>query len=60
MKKSYIIPAIEISLAEVEQIIAASVKHIDGDSGLGIGEGDTPDVADVNAAYGDDWDDEDW
>ena len=47
-KKSYIVPATEVSLAEVEQIIAASVQHVGGDAtDLGIGTGETPTDADV-------------
>ena len=40
VKKTYIIPAIEVSLAEAEQIIAASgtITGIGGDSGLGISD----------------------
>lgn len=34
VKKTYIIPAIEVSLAEAEQIIAASITHVGGDSGI--------------------------
>jgi len=47
MKKSYIIPSIEVSLAEVEQIIAASITGVGGDSGLEINTGEVPDEGDV-------------
>ena len=47
MKKTYIIPVTEVSFAEAEQIIAASITEIGGDSGLKRGEGDTPDNADA-------------
>ena len=47
MKKAYINPAIEVSLAEVEQIIAASITKVGGDADLEIGSGETPGEADV-------------
>ena len=47
MKKAYINPAIEVSLAEVEQIIAASITKVGGDADLQIGTGETPNDADV-------------
>ena len=58
VKKSYIIPSIEVSFAEVEQIIAASVMNIDGDTNLGLGNGEIPDEADVRELDDDflDWD----
>ena len=56
MEKKYIIPAIEVSLAEVEQIIAASITGIGGDSGLGMNTGETPDEGNVKESdfFGDD------
>ena len=47
MKKTYIIPATEISQGIVEEMIAASITEIGGDSGLELGEGEVPDDADV-------------
>ncbi|MBO7068263.1 MAG: hypothetical protein J6W52_06240 [Bacteroidaceae bacterium] len=47
MKKTYIIPATEISHGIVEEMIAASITNIGGDSDLKLGEGDIPDEADV-------------
>ena len=47
VKKTYIIPAVEVSFAEAEQIIAASITNIGGDSGLEINTGETPDEGDV-------------
>ena len=41
-KKTYIIPMIEVSLAEAVQVIAASITNIDGDSGLGMNTGEVP------------------
>ena len=47
VKKTYIIPATEVSFAEVEEIIAASITNVGGDSGIGMGTGETPNTADV-------------
>ena len=60
MKKTYINPMIEVSLAEVEQIIAASITDIAGNSDLGLGDGEIPDEADVKGddnldTWGSDW-----
>ena len=57
MKKTYIIPATEISQGVVEEMIAASITGIGGDSGLGLGDDDIPDYADVREF---DEDDLDW
>ena len=56
IKKTYIIPTIGVSLAEVEQIIAASITGIGGDSGLEINTGEIPDEGDVKEFdfFGDD------
>ena len=47
MKKTYIIPVTEVSFAEAEQIIAASITKIGGDADLGINTGEVPDEGDV-------------
>lgn len=47
MKKTYIIPATEISQGIIEEMIAASITGIGGDSGLELGEGNAPEDADV-------------
>ena len=47
MKKTYNIPAVEVSFAEAEQIIAASITNIGGDADLKINTGDTPEEGDV-------------
>ena len=52
MKKTYIIPATEVNPAVVEEMIAASIAKVGGDSGLGIGEGDAPADADVKESDG--------
>ena len=47
MKKTYIFPATPVESAVAEQMIAASVTNIGGDSKLGFGDGDVPSDADV-------------
>ena len=56
MKKVYIIPTIEVSLAEAVQVIAASITDIGGDSGLGKNTGEVPKEGDVKEFdfFGDD------
>ena len=54
MKKTYIIPATKVESTVVEEMIAYSITNIDGDSGLPIGDGETPDDADVKE-FGDDF-----
>ena len=58
MKKTYIIPATKVESTVVEEMIAASITGIGGDSDLGLGKGDAPDDADVKAFFDDDLDDE--
>lgn len=53
MKKTYISPALELMQAEVQQMLAASITNVGGDSGIELGTGDTPVEADVK---GEDWD----
>ena len=47
MKRTYIIPATEVSSAVAEQIIAASITTIDGDADLKINTGEIPDEGDA-------------
>ena len=47
MKKTYIIPAIEVTPVVAEQMIAASITKVDGNSGLELGDGEVPGEADV-------------
>lgn len=56
MKKTYIIPATEISQGIVEEMIAASITAITGDSELYINTGETPEEGDVKEFnfFGDD------
>lgn len=62
MKKTYIIPAMVVVPFIATQVIAGanSITKIGGDSGLEIGEGEIPDVADVKLydSNHDIWDDE--
>ena len=58
MKKTYIIPVIEISLGVVEQMIASSITHIEGESNLPIGTGEIPTDADVKESDDNFWDGE--
>ena len=46
MKKTYIIPATKVESAVAEQMIAASITNIGGDSGLGFSD-NVPDEGDV-------------
>ena len=59
MKKTYIIPAMDVTLVVAGQMIAASITKVDGDSGIGIGTGETPTDADVKGNSYNVWDD-DW
>ena len=54
VKKTYIIPATKVEYADVEQMIAASITGVSGDSNLPIGSGTAPDDADVKELG--DWD----
>ena len=54
-KKTYISPAIKNETAlETESMIAASITDVGGDSGIGIGTGETPTNADTKESV--DWD----
>ena len=50
MKKTYIIPTLSEHNVQTEMLIAASITSVGGNSGLGMGEGDTPTDADVKDA----------
>lgn len=47
MKKTYIIPALSEHNVQTEMLIAASITSVGGNSGIGMGEGETPTEADV-------------
>ena len=51
MKKTYIAPELYMQLIQAEQMIAASITNVGGDSGIQIGEGDTPTEADVKGNF---------
>ena len=52
MKKIYIIPATKVEAAVIEEMIASSITSVGGNSGLGLGDGDAPDVADTKESDG--------
>ena len=58
MKKTYIIPVAESISFEVESMIANSIKSVAGNSGITVGEGETPTTADVktNTVEWEKWD----
>jgi hypothetical protein len=47
MKKIYIIPATKVEAAVIEEMIASSITEVGGNSGLGLGDGETPGEADT-------------
>ena len=54
MKKTYIIPALHVQRVQAEQMIAASITSVGGNSGIGQGTGETPTEADTKGNfYGD-------
>lgn len=58
MKKTYLIPVTEISQGVAEQMIAASITNISGDSDLPIGTDEVPSEADVKESGNSFWDGE--
>ena len=61
MKKDYISPEVNVTYVEAYNMIAASVTDVAGDSGIEMGEGEAPDVADakqnLNAVQWESWED---
>ena len=51
MKKTYIIPALHVQRVQAEQMIAASITKVGGDSGIGKGEGEVPPEADTKGNF---------
>ena len=51
MKKTYISPAMDVTYMVAEQMIANSITKVGGDSGIGIGTGETPTDADVKGNF---------
>ena len=47
MKKNYISPVVSELVLATQQLLANSITGVGGDSGIGIGEGETPEEADV-------------
>jgi len=47
MKKTYIIPSVEVTYVVAEQMVAASITSVGGDANIEIGTGETPEEADV-------------
>ena len=57
MKKTYISPAMDVTLVVAGQMIAASITGVEGP--IGLGEGEAPEEADVKGNSYNVWDD-DW
>lgn len=51
MKKTYISPAMDVTYMVAEQMIANSITNVGGNSGIGIGTGETPGEADVKGNF---------
>ena len=51
MKKTYISPAMDVTYMVAEQMIANSITNVGGNSGIGIGTGETPTDADVKGNF---------
>ena len=51
MKKTYIAPALDVQFVQMEQMIAASITTVGGTSGIDLGDGETPTVADVKGSF---------
>ena len=50
MKKSYLQPETEVLNVNVVEMLAGSITKVDGDSGVGLGEGEAPTTADVKSS----------
>ena len=55
--KVYITPALYVECVEEEQVIAASVTGIGGDSGLGLADKDVPAPGEADTKVAGDWTD---
>ena len=51
MKKTYIAPELYMQLIQAEQMIAASITAVGGNSGIDMGTGETPAEADVKGNF---------
>jgi hypothetical protein len=47
MKKTYMTPALEVQYVQFEQMIALSITGVGGNSGIKLGDEETPEEADV-------------
>ena len=47
MKKTYISPAMDVTRVIAEQMIAASIANVGGNSDIQLGDGETPTTADA-------------
>ena len=47
MKKTYITPVTDICQMDAEQMVAASIKTVEGDANIDLGTGEIPTEADV-------------
>lgn len=50
MKKTYITPVTDICQMDAEQMVAASITSVGGNSGIEMGDDDTPTEADIKEA----------
>lgn len=50
MKKTYITPVTDICQMDAEQMVAASITEVGGNSGIEMGTGETPEEADIKEA----------
>ena len=58
MKKTYLSPSTTITNVELQLLNNTSIKGVGGDSGIGMGSGDTPGTAGSRRRRRNDWDDE--
>ena len=56
MKKTYIIPTTEVTFVVADQMIANSITDVGGNSGIGLGDGEVPEEADVKGNSYNVWD----
>jgi len=51
MKKTYMIPALYVQRVQAEQMIAASIRNVGGNSGIQINDGEAPEQADAKGNF---------
>jgi len=59
MKKTYLSPSTTITNVELQLLNNASITGVGGDSGIGMGSGETPGTAGSRRRRRNDWDDDD-